>query len=91
MNASFVKKINYLRILKWLIGIIIVLFLIVMGLFLWARQPLSSAKHQATTLAEKKVGIKSVDHFYMSDLNRTYYILFLVIFIRTLNSVIGSI
>ncbi|CAI2595292.1 hypothetical protein AKUH3B203M04_11670 [Apilactobacillus kunkeei] len=73
MNVSFLKKINYFRIFKWLIGIIIVLILIIMGLFLWARQPLSSAKHQATTLAEKKVGIKSVDHFYMSDLNRTYY------------------
>lgn len=73
MNVSFFKRINYLRIFKWLIGIIIVLFLIIVGLFLWARQPISSAKHQATTLAEKKVGIKSVDHFYMSDLNRTYY------------------
>ncbi|GAA6113206.1 MAG: DUF5590 domain-containing protein [Apilactobacillus sp.] len=73
MNYSLSKKFNYFRLFKWLIIIVIVLFIMMIGLLLWARLPISTAKSQATNLAEKKAGITKVERFYMSDLNRTYY------------------
>lgn len=73
MDYSLSKKFNYFRLIKWLIAIIILLIIMMIGLLLWARLPISTAKSQATDLAEKKAGITKVDRFYMSDLNRTYY------------------
>lgn len=73
MILNFFKKINYKKVVKWVIILAIILFVIFIGLLLWARQPISNAKHQSTSLAERKIGIKKVDHFYMSDINRTYY------------------
>jgi uncharacterized protein YpmB len=73
MQKYFWNKLNYAKIIKTLMILIISLIIIFIGLLLWARQPLITAKHQATLLAEKKAGLNKINHFYMSDLNRTYY------------------
>ncbi|TPR35924.1 PepSY domain-containing protein [Apilactobacillus micheneri] len=68
VNVKYIKK-SY----KWIIFLIFIIILIIIGFFLWARQPLANAKSQAKGIAEKKAKIVKFDKFFMSDLNRTYY------------------
>ncbi|WP_105956011.1 PepSY domain-containing protein [Apilactobacillus quenuiae] len=68
INFKYIKK-TY----KWIIFLIFIIILIIIGLFLWARQPLANAKNQAKDIAEQKGKIVKFDKFFMSDLNRTYY------------------
>jgi uncharacterized protein YpmB len=70
-NSTRQQKLN-----RWLLGIVAFLLIIIVAvtmIFIRSNRPMQQAKREAVQMAEKYADLKTVDHFYWFNREKTYF------------------